>query len=227
MTVEMIRPALVDDELLTLDLEYLRVYGPDLSKWSAGVRGEYLDLSAARSQRLMYREHLPQHPRRCSAKRRHRHLRQLRYRISLLVPGAATILLTPVWTDTSGDMEIVFMALVRDRNGLPMKLPTGGSQRLAALLQGAFVADWSRSQTWRADTNALREYVPPTPAYLASLASKVTESFADWEARQEREALPADWAERIRWAAVVTHLLIAAHVTGLEARVTAAKAGTP
>lgn len=192
MTVEMIRPVLVDDELLTLDLEYLRVYGPDLSKWSAGVRGEYLDLSAARSQRTMYREHLPQHPRRASAGTRRRHLKYLPWRISQLVPGAATVLLTPVWTDLNsnetGRLDISFMALVRDGSGLPMKLPTGGSQRLAALLQGAFVADWSRSQTWRAETNTLREYVPPTPDYVASMSSQLTESYAEWDARQDRIA---------------------------------------
>lgn len=145
MTVQIPRArTLIEDALLILDREY---------------RVEYVSPSGTVSKPRMYREHLPQHPRRCSAARRHRHQRQLPYRIGQLVPGAATILLTPVWTDINanetGHLDISFMARVRDRNGRPMKLPAGGSQRLAALLQGAFTADWGKSQTWRADTNQL------------------------------------------------------------------------
>lgn len=187
MTIEMVRPvsptALVDDELLTLDRDYLTVYGSHIDHWSSGVRGEYLALSDAASKRTMYREHLPQHPRRSSAGTRRHHRKYLPYRVSLLVPGAAMILLTPVWTDAHGDMEIAFMALVRDRNGRPMKLPSGGSQRLAALLQGAFTANWARCQTWRADRNSLREYTPPAPDYIESVSLQLTESYAAWNAR--------------------------------------------
>jgi hypothetical protein len=192
MTVEMIRPVLVEDELLALDRDYLRVYGSHISEWSRGVRGEYLALSDAAAKRTMYREHLPQHPRRSSAGTRRHHLKYLPWRISRLVPGAATVLLTPVWTDLNsndtGRLDISFMALVRDRTGLPMKLPAGGSQRLAALMQGAFDADWGKSQTWRADRNTLREYPSPDPDYVASVSSRLTESFADWDARQNAKA---------------------------------------
>lgn len=164
MTIEMARPVLVEAALLGLGL------------------------GAAGSKPRMYREHLPQHPRRCSAARRHRHQRQLPYRISLLVPGAATVLLTPVWTDTSGDMEMVFMALVRDRAGLPLKLPAGGSQRLAALLQGAYTANWSRCQTWRADRNELTEFTSAQRDFEESLAAGYVESLAEYDARLNAKA---------------------------------------
>lgn len=183
MTIEIAHPVLVDDVLVTLDRDYLTVYGSDLSTWSRGVRGEYLDLSAASSKRRMYREHLPQHPRKSSAGTRRHHRKYLPWRISQLVPGAAMVLLTPVWTDTSGDMELVFIAHVRDRAGQSMKLPAGGSQRLAALMQGAFTADWSRCQTWRADRNALREYAPPSPDYIDSDAAGYVEKDDAWALR--------------------------------------------
>lgn len=191
MTIEMVHPALIEDELLTLDRDYLTVYGSHLDHWSRGVRGEYLALSDAATKRTMYREHLPQHPRRSSAGSRRHHRKYLPWRISLLVPGAATILLTPVWTDAHGDMEIAFMALVRDNNGRQMKLQSGGSQRLAALMQGAFTADWAKPQTWRADLNTLREYPPPAPDYIESVSSQLTESYAAWDARINAAAAKA------------------------------------
>lgn len=104
----------------------------------------------------MVAEHLPTRPRKASAARRRRHLAQLAYRIHQIVPTAHTILLTPVSTTEHGDPEVVFMALVRDMRGQALKLPSGGSRQLAALVQGAHpTADWSRSQTWRADVNVL------------------------------------------------------------------------
>lgn len=101
-------------------------------------------------------EHLPIRPRRPSSARRRRHLAQLAYRIHLIVPTAHTVLLTPVSTTEHGDPEVVFMALVRDVRGQALKLPSGGSRQLAVLIRGAHPsADWSCSQTWRADTSTL------------------------------------------------------------------------
>lgn len=104
----------------------------------------------------MVAEHLPTRPRKASAGRRRRHLAQLAYRIHQIVPAAHTVLLTPVSTTVHGDPEVVFMARVRDESGQALKLRSGGSRQIAALVQGAYPAsDWSRSQTWRADTNLL------------------------------------------------------------------------
>jgi hypothetical protein len=104
----------------------------------------------------MVAEHLPTRPCKSSAGRRRRHLKQLAYRIHQIVPTAHTVLLTPVSTTVHGDPDVVFMALVRDESGRALKLPSGGSRQLAALVQGAHpMADWSRSQTWRADTTTL------------------------------------------------------------------------
>ena len=189
--IYMTRPVpapLVDDERLTLDREYLTVYGGYVESWVSDTRSEYRALSDAASKRRMYRDHLPQHPRRASAGSRRHHRKYLPWRIGLLAPGAATILLTPTWTDTGDTDGISFMALVRDSRGLPMKLPAGGSQRLAALLQGAFGADWSKCQTWRADTNLLHEYSPPTADYLDTVAAGYVESLDQYDARLAAKA---------------------------------------
>lgn len=107
-----------------------------------------------------FAEHLPTRPRKGSAARRRRHLAQLAYRIHQVAPAAHTVLLTPVSTTEHGDPEVVFMALVRDVHGTALKIRSGGSRQLAALVQGAFPsADWSCPQTWRADTNSLLPHV--------------------------------------------------------------------
>lgn len=101
-------------------------------------------------------EHLPTRPCKASAGRRRRHLKQLGYRIHQIVPAAHTVLLTPVWTDAHGDPEVVFVALVRDAAGRQLKLRSGDSRQLAALVQGAHpTANWACPQTWRADTQSL------------------------------------------------------------------------
>lgn len=152
--------------LTVVEAEYTRLHGPDPSHWSKGVRGEYVEIvSSAARRRPRVREIVPQHPRRASAGTQRHHRKYVGYRVRLLVPDAHTVLLTPVWTDQdsneSGHLQISFMALVRDRNGAAVKLPTGASQRLAQLLQGAFPkADWGRCQSWRADTSQLTEYRP-------------------------------------------------------------------
>ncbi|MDR3083423.1 MAG: hypothetical protein LBV60_21315 [Streptomyces sp.] len=104
----------------------------------------------------MVAEHLPTRPCKSSAGRRRRHVKRLAYRIHQIVPAAHTVLLMPTVTTEHGDPEVVFTALVRDKSGESLKLRCGDSRQLAALVQGAFpAADWSRSQTWRADTNSL------------------------------------------------------------------------
>ncbi|MEC4016012.1 hypothetical protein [Streptomyces sp. H27-D2] len=97
-------------------------------------------------------EFLPVRPRRASAGRRHRHHKQLPYRIGEVVPGAVSVLLVPIAT---GGPELEFVAVVYGRDGARLPLADGASLALASLLQGAFTAPWSESQTWRADTNRL------------------------------------------------------------------------
>ncbi len=144
----------VENALATLDADYRLIYGPDMAVWSKGVRGELIEL--ARARRTMDREAHPLHPRKRSAGRRRRHRTQLGYRINRIVPGAVTVLLTPVWTDTHGPFERVFIVTARNAEGTHLKLPRGGSRQIAALVQGAYpAADWNRAQTWRAATNQL------------------------------------------------------------------------
>jgi hypothetical protein len=150
------RPAADDVEqaLVQLDADYSLIYGPDLSHWSRGVRGEFFERQRAR--RAMDRETHPLRPRRASASRRRRHQRQLAWRIHQIAPGAVTVLLAPVWTDGTGESRRHFLAQCFDGGGTKLRLPVGGSRHLADLMQGAFpAADWNRAQTWRADTNQL------------------------------------------------------------------------
>jgi hypothetical protein len=101
-------------------------------------------------------EYLPVRPRSASASRTRRHVTQLPYRLHQILPDAATILLTPIWSDAKGPMERVFVVLARDYSGEQISLPRGASRNIAALIQGAYPrADWDRTQTWRADTNEL------------------------------------------------------------------------
>jgi hypothetical protein len=133
-------------------------------------------------------EHTPTRPRRASAGTRRHHRKYLVYRIRQVVPGAHTVLLLPIEHDGYGPREREYTACVRDRAGAQLKLADGDSRRLAALLQGALTADWTRAQTWRADTNELREWVPPAADYVASLATRLTESYADYDARLDAKA---------------------------------------
>lgn len=101
-------------------------------------------------------EALPARPRKASAGRRRRHHTQLPYRLRQIAPGAATILLTPIWMDGTGRSVRHYLARALDRDGRIVRFHAGGSQRIAALLQGAFpAADWNRPQTWHAETNSL------------------------------------------------------------------------
>jgi hypothetical protein len=144
----------VEQALIQLDADYSLIYGPDLASWSRGVRGEFFELQ--RSRRSMDREAHPLHPRKASAGRRRRHQRQLPWRIHQIAPGAVTVLLAPVWTDTSGESHRHYLAQCFNADGKKLRLPLGGSRQLAALLQGAHPgADWNRAQSWKADTNQL------------------------------------------------------------------------
>lgn len=147
----------VEQDLIRLDRDFAAVYGPDMGSWSRGVRGEYLEM--LRSHRTADRETHPLHPRKASASRRRRHCKQLPWRIHEIAPAAVTVLLTPVWTDANGPLERVFVVTARDANGQHLKLPRGGSRRLASLMQAAFpAADWNQPNTWRADSNQLTSW---------------------------------------------------------------------
>lgn len=104
-------------------------------------------------------EHLPVRPRKASAARRRRNIHRLPAAIHQIVPGAATVLFTPVWTDLHGPAECVYVATAWDDRGQQLRIPPGGSRRLAALIQGAYpIADWDQPQTWHDDTNRLAAY---------------------------------------------------------------------
>jgi len=133
-------------------------------------------------------EFAPTRPRRSSAGTRRHHRKYLPFRIGEFIDGAHTVIILPVEHGGYGPRYCEFTAVVRDRAGVQLKLHDGDSRRLAALLQGAFTADWTRAQTWRADTNSLREWVPPTADFTASMDSRLTESFADWDARLDAKA---------------------------------------
>ncbi|MEV8033967.1 hypothetical protein [Streptomyces sp. NPDC086182] len=144
----------VEQALVRLDADFAAVYGPDMGAWSKGVRGELLEMQRAR--RTADREAHPLHPRKASAGRRRRRQRQLAWRIGQIAPGAVTVLLAPVWTDATGESHRTFLAQCFTADGAKLRLPRGGSNRLADLMQGAFPgADWNRAQTWRAATNQL------------------------------------------------------------------------
>ena len=152
-----VREDTVEGALAILDADYHHIFGPDMARWSKGVRGELIEMS--RTCQASTYEAQPLHPRRASAGRRRRHRTQLGYRGSRIAPGAVTVLLAPVWTDASGPMERVFIAQCMNAEGQRLKLPSGGSRHLATLMQGVFpAADWNQAQSWRADTNQLTSW---------------------------------------------------------------------
>jgi hypothetical protein len=148
----------VEGDLIKLDAAYSTIYGPDLTSWSRGVRGEFFELQ--RSRRTMDREVHPLHPRKASASRRRRHCKQLPWRVREIAPGAITVLVTPLWTDTTGTgvRHVVARALTAD--GQIVKFPAGGSRQITALLQGAYpAANWDHPQTWSAARNTLTDRI--------------------------------------------------------------------
>ncbi|WP_306317307.1 MULTISPECIES: hypothetical protein [unclassified Streptomyces] len=173
----------VEESLIALDADYTALYGPDLMTWSRGVRGEYF--SQCTTQRTKCSEEVPLHPRRSSAGRRRRHCKQLPFRIREIAPGAVTVLATPVWTDTSGEMTQTFVVRATTADGQMIRLPQGGSRRLAALLQGAFpAADWRETQTWHADTGRLTVWGPQASrAFRETADAGYVETLADYSKR--------------------------------------------
>jgi hypothetical protein len=177
-------------ELVAIDHDYEQ-YGPNLSRWGKSVRGEYFDRLHSCTERATHSEHLPVHPRKSSAGRRRRHLTQLAWRLRKIAPGAETILLTPIWTDALGDPEVVFMATVRDGKSAQVRLPRGGSRRIAALVQGAHPsANWERAQTWHASTGELTEWhpAPPSRDFADSRDRGYVERLGGFEKRLTRKA---------------------------------------
>ena len=117
----------VEDALIALDRDFTAIYGPDMTVWPKGVRGELLEMQRAR--RMVDREARPVHPRKASAGRRRRHLRQLPWRLQQIAPGAVTILVTPIWMDGSGESVRHYLARALDSAGRIITFAPGGSAR--------------------------------------------------------------------------------------------------
>lgn len=144
--------------LKDLDAAFLALYGPDITTWSRGVRGEYLE--TLKSHRTIDREAQSVHPRRASAARRRRHARQLPWRLHQIAPGAVTILVTPIWMDGTGSSVRHYLARALDGDGRVIKFVPGGSQRIASLLQAVYPgANWDHPLTWTAATNTLADRI--------------------------------------------------------------------
>lgn len=104
-------------------------------------------------------------PRRCSAGTRRHHRTYLPYRLREQLPGAATVMVTPVfWSDPAEVRpECVFHAVYFTAEGRRIVPRQTVTPRVVSLLQGAFPeADWQQSQIWRADTNQLTQWQPAT-----------------------------------------------------------------
>ncbi|MFE7899235.1 hypothetical protein ACFU3E_17230 [Streptomyces sp. NPDC057424] len=135
-------------------------------------------------------EALPARPRKASAARRRRHQHQLPWRLHQIAPDAATILVTPIWMDGTGRSVRHYLARALDGNGQIIRFQAGGSQRIAALLQGAYPgADWNRPQTWTAATNSLTVRRPMTNAEMRAAIQRLgeREAFLSAELAFERE----------------------------------------
>lgn len=148
----------VEDALIALDRCFTAIYGPDMAAWSKGVRGELIEMQRAR--RAADCEVNPVRPRKASAGRRRRHMRQLPWRLRQIAPGAVTILLTPIWTDGSGDSTRHYLARALDTDGRIIKFAAGGSARIASLLQAVYPgANWDHPLTWTAADNTLTDRI--------------------------------------------------------------------
>jgi hypothetical protein len=144
----------VEEVLIRLDRDYAAIHGPDMTVWPSGVRGELLEMQRAR--RTADDEQLPVHPRKASASRRRRHLRQLPWRLHQIAPDAVTILVTPIWMDGTGRGVRHYLARALDADGRIIKFAAGGSQRIASLLQSVYPqVNWDQPLTWRAADNTL------------------------------------------------------------------------
>jgi hypothetical protein len=156
--IEPRREDYIEAALIQLDQNFTAVFGPDMTTWPRGVRGELLEMQ--RSRRAPEMEVRPVRPRKASASRRRRHERQLPYRLHQIAPGAATILVTAIWMDGTGTGVRHYLARALSTDGRIIKFAAGGSQRIASLLQGAYPgANWDHAQTWTAATNTLTDRI--------------------------------------------------------------------
>ena len=154
--IEARREDCIEAALIELDRNFTAVFGPDLATWPRGVRGELLEMQ--RSRRAPEMEVRPVRPRKASASRRRRHERQLPYRLHQIAPGAATILVTPIWMDGTGQSVRHYLARALSADGRIIKFAPGGSQRIASLLQAVYPgANWDHPLTWTAATNTLAD----------------------------------------------------------------------
>lgn len=112
-------------------------------------------------------EFLPEYPRKTSAHKRRQCRTRLPYELHQIVPGAVSVLATAVHSSLSPAPEQMFITVVYDADGGRIWPSTAGRTRIVQLLQGAFPqADWSVSQSWRADTNRLTAQIPGCPAWM-------------------------------------------------------------
>ena len=154
--IEPRREDYIEAALIELDQNFTAVFGPDMATWPRGVRGELLEMG--RSCRAVDMEVRPVRPRKASASRRRRHERQLPYRLHQIAPGAATILVTPIWMDGTGASVRHYLARALATDGRIIKFAPGGSQRIASLLQAVYPgANWDHPLTWTAATNTLTD----------------------------------------------------------------------
>jgi hypothetical protein len=154
--IHLIDRDVVEADLIDIDRDYVGRFGANLETWPRGVRGEYFNVLSSHCRASI--ETRPTHPRKASARRRRRNSHRLPYLIHQIAPGAATVLLTSLRLDDSPG-EATFQALAKDTAGETVRLPEGGSHRIAELLQGAFpAADWTRAQTWHAASNTLNTW---------------------------------------------------------------------
>jgi hypothetical protein len=109
----------------------------------------------------------PLRPSKSSAGTRRHHRKYLAFHLHQIVPGAVSVLVTPVTREGVGCSRMAFVLVVFGPNGRHMRVPAGATDRIVALLQNVFpTRDWARCQTWRAATNDVTEYRPTVPADL-------------------------------------------------------------
>lgn len=89
--------------------------------------------------------------RRSSGATRRHHRTYLPWKLESLAPGVTAIVVAP---DSAGDT--VHKLTVRDADG-PITVSIEDSAHILNLLQLAFGADWTHTQTWQRDDNALTD----------------------------------------------------------------------
>lgn len=88
--------------------------------------------------------------RRSSAGSRRHHIAYLPFKIRTVVPGAATVVITPL-----PDADTIRTVTVHDEHGHPIHAQPDALAHLLGLLQTAHPgADWTRALRWQAEGNA-------------------------------------------------------------------------